>query len=218
MTPGIEAFADDGSDLEREEIVLGRGAGAAGRTFVALHGLGDTPGAFGEHVRGIATDARVVVLRAPVAHDAGYAWFPYRGVETTLAEVTRWSAVALPRVERCVEAIAGESRGRLHVLGFSQGAVLSYALAARRPELLARCLAIAGVLCAEPAAHAPHRPSVTALHGSEDPAAPVALGEASVARLRAAGYDANLVVRTSVSHAVTASLAEVLRAWVCEGG
>lgn len=217
MTPGIEAFADDGVPLERQALLLG-GAGERERvrTVIAMHGLGDTPQGLAAHFADVPVRARVVLLRAPVAFAQGFAWFPYRGLETTLDDVAAGAAVAYPRVLRAVESIRAELRidEPVDVLGFSQGAVLTYSLAVRAPSLVGRGLAIAGALVDAPDAGSGRKPEITALHGADDPAAPVALGEASVARLRAAGHAAALVVRPASAHEITPPMREVVRAWL----
>src|SRR5262249_6452486 len=116
--------------------------------------------------------------------------------------------------ERLWPAIVERAHGRkLIVVGFSQGAVMAYALAARHAGAIALAIPIAG--------RAPYArlhgslkgaAPVFALHGTDDDRISVAEGRATVAAFVADGAQAELMELPGVGHTITAEMrAEVLR-------
>lgn len=173
--------------------------------IVALHGLGDDPESFLTLFDGLDAPARIVAARAPDPYAVGTSWYPIDD-KARAASVIRQRAAQLLRLADHVAAHK-KTRGRPIVTGFSQGGVLSFALAAIAPERLTAALPIAGML---PTAIAPRsvQPAlrIVAFHGVEDPRIPHADAEAAVARFRAAGADVELLSFPRVGHAIPPAL------------
>jgi phospholipase/carboxylesterase len=130
------------------------------------------------------TDPRlhVVSARAPLALPwGGFAWYHLGGAPGRLIPDAASRAEAVALVERFVPALPerlGTDPQRTYVLGFSQGSIVSLALALARPEALAGVIAISGYLDPEltpatPAAALSGLP-ILQMHGTYDDVIPVA--------------------------------------------
>jgi phospholipase/carboxylesterase len=174
---------------------------------VALHGLGDRPAAFAGLLSDFDKPARIAFPRAPDPWGSGYTWFPYRdGPDEN--ELARGIAAAAKRVAGAVESLTRDApTSEVIVTGFSQGGMLSFALAVLRPELFVRSIPISGMLPKPlwPSGSAgPARlPAIVALHGVEDPRVPIGSTRRAVAALSAHGYHAELFEFESVGHSVS---------------
>ncbi len=175
--------------------------------IVALHGLGDRPEAFAGLLSGFAKPARLAFPRAPDRWGSGYSWFPYRdGADDD--ERARGITAASKRVAVAVEALKQRApTSEVIVTGFSQGGMLSFALAVLRPELFARSIPISGMLpeslWPRGSAGPTRLPAIVALHGIEDPRVPIGPTRESVSALSAHGYQAQLLEFENVGHAVS---------------
>ena len=173
---------------------------------IAIHGLGDRP----EHFVGLFHDypaqVRVVAPRGPTAHNRGYSWFPVklpvRGDDAAMVDGIRGSAAKVAALTRYL-ARKRPTKGRPVVTGFSQGGILSFALAASEPDLFAVAIPMAGSLppALWPKAGARTVP-VQAVHGDADRVVPLAGAEATVARLSGA----KLLVLPGVAHRLPRAL------------
>ena len=125
--------------------------------------------------------------------------------------------VAAPLVMREADRIAAAlaalvaarpTVGKPLVTGFSQGGIMTFALAVTHPEALAAAFPIGGLLppslypsaalSSEP--RSATLPPVAAFHGASDLAVPTRGARASVAELRRAGYSADLREYAGVEH------------------
>ncbi|MEZ4472323.1 MAG: alpha/beta fold hydrolase [bacterium] len=167
---------------------------------IAVHGLGDRPESFIGLLDGAPFRARVLAPRAPVPYGRGGTWFaladpPDDRMRAELAE----SADRLAALAAHARARWPQSPG-VWITGFSQGGMLSFAVAARHPEAVAGAVPIAGAL--PPPIAVPARvPPIRALHGEADRRIPFAAGQATVAALASAG-DVRLQAFPGVGHAV----------------
>lgn len=116
---------------------------------VAIHGLGDRPEHFAGVFEGWSYKARVVLPAGPTAWGSGHAWMTVRSSEPerldALAAQTRSSA---DRVALLIQEISGArpTRGKPVVTGFSQGGMLSYALAVLHGDTIAAAIPVSGFL------------------------------------------------------------------------
>lgn len=174
----------------------GTSVGAALPTVVALHGLGDRPEDFIHALDGLTGPVRVVAVQAPEPWgNDGHAWWTRRvsgGDWDALAGDVRSAADALVPL---LEQLGSDASvcGKPVVTGFSQGGMLSFALAGRHPELIAGAVPVSGMIL-DGVATQPWAPT-RALHGDADPVVPYAPTRAAVDALSAAGEDVTRGVR-----------------------
>lgn len=123
----------------------------------------------------------VVSARAPLALPwGGFAWYHLGGAPGRLIPDAASRAEAVALVERFVPALPerlGTDPQRTYVLGFSQGAIVTLALAMARPEALAGVIALSGYLDPELTPETPP-PALSGLpiiqmHGTYDDVIPV---------------------------------------------
>lgn len=203
-SPSAVPAPDTFAGLDYVERVTG-GAPAEARLplIVALHGLGDRPRSFVHLFDGLDARARVIALRAPLPYYGGYSWFNMVGDNAPAAGIRH----AADQVARAMAEIVRTrpTLGRPIVTGFSQGGMLSFAIAALYPGRIAAAYSMGGML--PPALRPAKRPDgplppVVALHGQADPRVPIAKAQSAVAALRALGYRAELWPFPDVGHAV----------------
>ena len=190
-----------GTRLTFLERIVGQGSsdvepGEALPMLVDVHGYGSIPELHGYLWRRLDRPIRLILPAGPQRGMLGRSWFPLER-ETLLQTVGR-SAEQLGALIRHL-ATTRPTLGRPVVTGFSQGGVLSFALAARHPDLISAAVPVAGWL---PDGFAPVGPSdrlppVRALHGGDD--YPESAREA-VAFLREHAYPAELQVFPGVGH------------------
>jgi phospholipase/carboxylesterase len=123
----------------------------------------------------------VVSARAPLALPwGGFAWYHLGGRPGALEPDPHSRAAAADLLERLVATLparTGADPARVYLLGFSQGAIMSLATAARRPDLVAGVVALSGYL--DPGLLPEPMPSfagmpILQMHGSLDDVIPVA--------------------------------------------
>lgn len=204
-----------------ERVTGGATANETLPLIIAIHGLGDRPERFIALFDALRARARVI---APYGepYGAGFSFFPI---------VSRVDPDALaPGIERAVTRLAPlitavsrarPTRGKPIVTGFSQGGMLSFALAVLHPELVGEALPISGFLTLKLLAAggtsgpgAPARgssalalaltlPPITAFHGEADAVVPIAADRLGIARLRELGGRAELHEYPGVVHTVS---------------
>lgn len=218
-----EVLREESSGLEYLEVVTG-GAAAADPlpVVVAMHGLGDNPASFRLLLDDLPARARVIFPRAPMPHgNDGFSWFDFHtDDEDGAGELGAGIHAASDRVARLIVALAAKHHGpaRSVVCGFSQGGMLSFALAASHPELVSTAIALAGYL---PTALWPRErpkvrplPKVAALHGEADHLIPVDSARWSIEALRGNGYDVALKTFPGVGHALSPPMRAALETMV----
>ena len=173
--------------------------------IVALHPMGGDPVDFLRLLRRYRRRARLIL---PYGHPNGGMYLWYDSVRDD---------VAAPLVTREADRIAGAvaalvaarpTAGKPLVTGFSQGGIMTFALAVTHPEALAAAFPISGLLppslypsaalSSEP--RPATLPPVAAFHGASDLAVPTRGARASIAELQRAGYTAELREYPGVAH------------------
>lgn len=173
---------------------------------VALHGLGDDARNFSSLFDDVPIAARIVCLQAPEPYGRGFSWFPYRiGVaDEELAPALREAA---DRVAQAIAALSQEFplAPRTLVTGFSQGGMLSFAVAVLHPTLVQASLPIAGYLPQSLSASVDGEgaPPIFAFHGSADDVVEYRAAVETELRLRAQGFRVNLARYEGVAHGVS---------------
>jgi phospholipase/carboxylesterase len=146
----------------------------------------------------------------PFEGGRGHQWFSINGVDER--KRSDRIAAALPTLEKLVEAELAAcrlGRDRLALIGFSQGAMMTLAMAASSHPP-ATAVAIAGRLAVNRFAGALSRPDLLLLHGARDPVVPAGCAVEAADRFRAAGYRVRLSVEPDLGHAISPAQAEAV--------
>jgi phospholipase/carboxylesterase len=185
------------------------GAGdAAAPLVVAVHGLGDRPENLAALYRDISAPCRLVLPRGPIPYHGGSSWFdidiPYAPDAALGARI----GAAADRVAALIDRLkaARAIRGKPVVTGFSQGGMISFAVAVRHPEAVGLAVPIAGALPEGALPAHPttgEKPVVRAFHGKADTLVPIDFTRRTISALTAAGYDASLEEYAGVGHTVS---------------
>jgi phospholipase/carboxylesterase len=188
--------------LHHVERVVGASRDERLPLVLALHGLGDTPESFVELFDGLDVPVRIIAPRAPDPHSVGSSWFP-------IDDRTRAPAAIYDRADKLARLLTRTARvrptqGRPIVTGFSQGGILTFALAAQHSDALAAAIPIAGLL---PDQGPPIRKPrdgfrLVALHGTDDARIAYRDGVKAVKRLREAGMQVELIDFPGVGHSI----------------
>lgn len=165
----------------------------------------------------------VVSARAPIALPwGGFAWYHLSGMPGRLIPDPQTRAQAADLVERFVEALPGRIGAdprRTYVLGFSQGAVISFALALRRPELVAGLIPISGYLDPEllppRGVQALDGIPILHMHGTYDDIIPVAAAHMTRDMLRESGarYEYH---EYPIGHGIHPDGLRLIQTWLAE--
>lgn len=174
---------------------------------VVLHGLGDEPRSMLALVEACQLPVRIVAPRGLTPYGDGYSWFEVGGIGAELSYDEQGLMRAADVLAQALSSwrVDGEP---LVVTGFSQGGMLSFALALHPPRGLDAALPIGGTFPPGRVPPAPPAgaPRLRALHGTADPVVPFAPTQQLVERLAASGWDARLIPAEGVGHAIPPSL------------
>lgn len=188
-----------------ELLVGGARAGDRLPMIVAVHGRGATPESFGVFFRSFPMPARVILPRAPEPLGEGFTWFAVRAADGETRALAAGVARAADRVAATLDLAVERfpTAGKPVVLGFSQGGMISYAVAVRHPTRIAAALPIGGFL-PDPLVPDGRRalPPIVGFHGQADEVVALELDVAGVERLRAFGNDVTLHVFPGVGHTI----------------
>ena len=193
--------------LERLELITcGADERARLPIIVALHGLGDRPESFARVFDAFGARARIIVPRAPSPDGhGGSRWFAWRTQDGDVPRISRELEEATRVVDRLLSELEEEHGVRPIVTGFSQGGMLSFAIAMKRPDRIAAAVPVAGWLPPPlwPEAKPARAPIVRALHGTADSVVPYALDRRTCDRLRELGFDVELHSFEGIDHMIT---------------
>lgn len=195
-----------------EQILGGADGNSALPMIVAIHGLGDDPRNFSHLFDNFTEPARLILPRGlSQTQSGGWSWFPIRARDPDVHGLARGIDTA---ADRLAVAIAELSRarptlGKPIVTGFSQGGMLSFALAVDHPDVIGVALPVGGWLPpplwpkSKPTA-AP--PPIVAFHGTDDGAVAHEPTKACVDQLAQLGWPATLRSYPGVGHLITPEL------------
>ena len=176
--------------------------------IVGLHPMGGDPADFLHVLRRYRRRARLIL---PYGHPSGGMYVWYNSVRDDVA-----APVVTGETDRIAAALvalvaARPTVGKPLVTGFSQGGIMTFALAVTHPDALAGAFPIGGLLPPSlyPSAALSSQPRpatlppVMAFHGASDLAVPTEGARASIAELRSAGYTAELREYVGVEHDIS---------------
>jgi phospholipase/carboxylesterase len=191
------------------------GATEAAPLVIAIHGMGDKPDNWIDTWKTFPQKARIALPRAFTKYGDGFSWFEFRdgmtdaefGTEVGAAEEKLWKGIA---------KVAGSRK--VIVTGFSQGGILSFAMAARHPDTVAYAFPVSGS-CPGPILpkNKAHAAPLVAFHGTADNVLAFKWGKAAVDAFKEQGNDARLKEYPGVPHTITPQMhddlwAEIQRA------
>jgi len=187
---------------------------------VYLHGRGDRPRVPDRPLLGRGDPVRLILPRAPKTLGDGFTWLPVSARDGESPELTRGLERTSGWLANLIEALVARhpTLGTPIVAGFSQGGMLTFALAVHHPDVVGAAFPVAGwlppsMVASAPAARGGH-PRIRALHGTDDPMLPIERTRAAVAELSKSGYPVELHEYDSpheMSHAMWRELREWLR-------
>jgi len=169
--------------------------------LVLLHCRGDTAENFREAWRNFPIKLQLSLPLAPLKFSSGRQWFewpPGTSDDELAAAVNDAEAKLWPAI---VELAHGR---KVMIGGFSQGALVAFAMAARHPEVISCAFLIGGRIPDKlvPARGAP-LPPILAMHGDDDRVIAIADMRRGIQALEAAGFDAKLYEYPHVGHTIT---------------
>jgi len=177
---------------------------------VAIHGLGDRPESFRRLFQGFPGRAHFVFPAGDMAWGDGLGWWPIPG-EIKEDNMAPGLDAAAARLAARIRLWASSGIvGKPIVTGFSQGGMLSFALAVKFPNEIGEALPAGGLLppsmlpASWPAGTA--RPRIVALHGGADDVVPHAFGKTSADNLRALGLDVEWRSYAGLTHWISADV------------
>jgi len=183
-------------------------------TVVMLHGLYGSEDVMWVFRKTVPRPWFVVAPRAPVAERDGYSW-----ISNPIAEWPRLAAfdpavAALERFIKAMPRLYNADPDRIYLMGFSQGAALSYATVLQRPGLVRGVAGIVGFVPTPEGAidgRLADLPVFMAV-GTEDVMVPHAIAMASADLIRRSGADLE-VHEYHTGHKLTAEGMDDLRRW-----
>ncbi|MCB9665149.1 MAG: alpha/beta fold hydrolase [Alphaproteobacteria bacterium] len=214
--PVVEAPA---SSLAFVERLVGTEDGSVPLpTVIVVHGLGARADGIVRVLEGLEGPARVLAPQAPTPWGDGGTWFSMPAQGSDPAALGEEMLRVADRVVAWIDEVRAEHpiAGRPVITGFSQGGMVSFAVALRHPEAVAGAVPIAGWL---PGVLVPPLPTeaqravpIRALHGTADDRLSFVETRRVVDALRAAGFDAQLQAAEGVGHTIPPEVrAEVVR-------
>jgi phospholipase/carboxylesterase len=177
--------------------------------IVAIHGLGDDPENFGHLLETFQEPARLILPRGLDPRDAGgWSWFPLRARDADVAALATGIDRAGDEIAKGIAVLVTErpTIGKPVVTGFSQGGMLSFAIAVDHPDLVSAALPVGGWLPPPllPADRAPaEAPAILAFHGTDDTAVRHEPTVQSIAQLVERGWHVTLKSYDGVGHVIT---------------
>jgi len=175
--------------------------------IIALHGLGDRPESFVRLFDGFERPARLIVARGPADWGQGAKWFDSRVRDGRPDLVAKGMTQAAQAVLKLIDRLEAERNvlGKPIITGFSQGGMVTLAVAVQHPERVGYALPIGGwlppPLWPKAASGQPY-PPIRALHGRQDRIVPFGPTAQGMRALRELGVDAQLLPFEQVGHSI----------------
>lgn len=190
-------------------------------TIVVLHGRGGRAHIPGGPIAGLSHPVRVIVPQAPDPLGNGFEWLPVYVGQGLVDRLSSTLFASSTHVANMLRHFADESllvRGKPIVTGFSQGGIMTLALALFHDDVVGEALPMA---CWLPP---PLEPSyqrwdldyapIRSLHGLADETIPFAPTEAMFERLGELGFDVELQGVAGVGHEMTENMNFVFHEWL----
>ncbi len=169
--------------------------------IVAVHGLGDNPKSFIKLVNKLDFPARVIAPQGLTPRGRGFSWFPASGGDfESLAPKVK---IAADKISDLITWLkAHKNTQGVAITGFSQGGMLSFAVAAQHPDQIDLAVPLAGMLPQALMPKTSHTPPICALHGDSDKRIPMPPTRITVQALQKQGWNSKLKTYPGVGHGV----------------
>lgn len=171
---------------------------------IAIHGFGGAPEHWVDGWMKFAGDARIVLPRGFEKHEEGFSWFPYedRAVDMKSEKLAADVAAAEERLWKGIRALAAGRR--VVIAGYTQGAMLSFVMAARHPNEVVAAFPVVGAcpLSLRPKDKSRAAP-VVAYHGAADDVIDIQSVRESIEAFKREGNEARLREYAGVRHTAT---------------
>lgn len=193
--------------------------------ILLLHGYGSHENDLFSFAQDLHQKHHVISLRAPLRLGfGGFAWYEINWNESG----EKWTDVdagleSIQLLEKFIDEMGNHydvDTQDITLMGFSQGAIMSYAYSFRHPEKLKAVVAMSGYIVQElmpskaPMALVQKLPYFIT-HGSEDPVIPVSWADQSVNYLEKVGIQ-HTYRRYQMSHGITPEAYQDIRSWLVE--
>jgi len=218
VSPLVAALEGEAAGLSYIEVVLGDvDVDASLPMVLMLHGRGDRPRVPGGPFGCVEMPMRIVMPRGPDPLGPGYTWLSTRVAEGRVDEISGELAARADQLAGLLEEVSAlrPTLGHPIVTGFSQGGLLSFALAVRHPALVAAAFPLAGWL---PPPLWPDSaeglPVIRTLHGMTDDIIPLAPTREAVAHLADLGADIELLEFSDVGHTMSGPMNQQFERWL----
>jgi phospholipase/carboxylesterase len=170
--------------------------------IIVLHPMGGDPADMLPMFQRYPGRARLIL---PYGQPNGGKWLWYESVREDVA-----ASVVTPETDRLASAIsaltaARPTVGKPIVTGFSQGGIMTFALAVTHPEEMSAAFPLSGSLPKSLFAsiRSGARPPIIAFHGGADLAVPTASALEAIAELKRAGYAAEIREFAGLEHEIS---------------
>jgi phospholipase/carboxylesterase len=184
------------------------GADDRSPVIYALHGRSDTPEHFSSLFKSFPARAEIAVPRAFETKGFGFQWFEW---DLGTSE-QQFAANAGAAEEKLWPLLQEHAHGRkIIIVGFSQGAVMAYLLAARHPDDIAAAFPIAGRVAMSQWSNGARTAPLFPMHGTLDERVSIVHG-----RETAQGFHVELREFEGVKHQIPDAMRDELFAHVAE--
>jgi len=192
---------------------------------VSLHGQGDKPDT--SQFSDFGFPVRVVWPQAATPHEGGYQWFPFMTMEQPTPTLDLDIEHATVNVARFIKEYMKlrPTKGLPVIVGFSQGGMISLAMAVKFPDRIAAVHPISANLpsklwpslgSVDGKAPNDHLPRIRALHGTNDIIVAILPTQTTLKEMRASGYDVTSYEFDGVGHELTIEMGNILAVQLVE--
>ncbi len=196
--------------LAYREVVLGTDDPSQPLPMVvAIHGLGDDPDNFRHVLDHFVEPVRVILPRGIDAYEGGgWSWFPVRARDPDVTALAEGIGKAADHIATGLRELrtTRPTKGLPIVTGFSQGGMLTFALAVGHPDVVGHAVAVGGwlppPLIPGDKGKGTTYPQIHALHGTTDVAVPLPPTQAAIEALQGAGFGVTLHTYEGVGHMI----------------
>lgn len=218
---GLQVRRGTYEDIHFIEVVIGAATFEDPLPIVfVFHGRGGTAGLPGGPFLGLSHPIRVIIPQAPDRLGAGWEWLPVSVGSGLVDRLASSLFQVSSRLARMIRDLAAErpTLGKPIVSGFSQGGLLTYSLALHHDDVVGYAFPLSTWL--PPPLEPLYRrddlrfPPIRSMHGAADAVIPIGPTRVLVDRLRARGFDIELVEFEGVGHEMSDAMNETFHRWL----